>query len=74
MIVFGRKGHDVSEDDAFDYVGGYATGNDFSARKMQMETSQFLAGKTSDGFAPLGLGLSRATASPIRTTCVSRPI
>ncbi len=54
VIVFGRECRDVSEEDALDYVAGYATGNDFSARKMQTETSQFLAGKTSDGFAPLG--------------------
>jgi 2-keto-4-pentenoate hydratase/2-oxohepta-3-ene-1,7-dioic acid hydratase in catechol pathway len=54
VIVFGRECKDVSEADALDYVAGYATGNDFSARKMQTATTQFLAGKVSDGFAPLG--------------------
>jgi 2-keto-4-pentenoate hydratase/2-oxohepta-3-ene-1,7-dioic acid hydratase in catechol pathway len=54
VIVFGRKCKDVSEADALDCVAGYATGNDFSARKMQTATTQFLAGKASDGFAPIG--------------------
>jgi 2-keto-4-pentenoate hydratase/2-oxohepta-3-ene-1,7-dioic acid hydratase in catechol pathway len=35
-------------------VAGYSTGNDFSARDLQMLTSQFMIGKTHDGFAPLG--------------------
>ena len=54
VVVFGRECRNVSEDDALDYVAGYATGNDFSARTMQTATTQFLAGKTSDGFAPVG--------------------
>jgi 2-keto-4-pentenoate hydratase/2-oxohepta-3-ene-1,7-dioic acid hydratase in catechol pathway len=54
VIVFGRECRDASEGEALDYVAGYAVGNDVSARTLQMQTSQFLAGKTSDGFAPLG--------------------
>ena len=54
VIVFGRECHGVSEGEALHQVAGYATGNDFSARKMQTVTSQFMAGKASDGFAPLG--------------------
>lgn len=54
VIVFGRECRDVSEADALDFVAGYATGNDFSARDLQTLTSQFMIGKTSDGFAPLG--------------------
>ncbi|GJD70690.1 Ureidoglycolate lyase [Methylobacterium gnaphalii] len=54
VIVFGRECRDVSEADALNYVAGYATGNDFSARDLQTLTSQFMIGKTSDGFAPLG--------------------
>lgn len=54
VIVFGRECHDVAEADALDYVAGYATGNDFSARDLQTLTSQFMIGKTCDGFAPLG--------------------
>ncbi|MBC2662773.1 fumarylacetoacetate hydrolase family protein [Novosphingobium flavum] len=31
-IIFGRHCHDIAEDEAFDYVAGYAVANDFSAR------------------------------------------
>ena len=54
VMVFGRECRNVSEADALDYVAGYCTGNDFSARDLQTLTSQFMIGKTSDGFAPLG--------------------
>lgn len=54
MIVFGRECWDVSESDALNYVAGYAIGNDFSARTLQTATTQFMAGKTSDEFGPVG--------------------
>ncbi len=54
VIVIGQQCRNVSEKDALDIVAGYATGNDVSARGLQNITSQFMAGKTSDGFAPLG--------------------
>jgi 2-keto-4-pentenoate hydratase/2-oxohepta-3-ene-1,7-dioic acid hydratase in catechol pathway len=54
VVVIGRRAVAVSEEQALDYVFGYATGNDFSERESQMATSQWTAGKTSDGFAPLG--------------------
>ena len=54
VIVFGRRCDNVSEADALEYVAGYCTGNDFSARDLQRLTSQFMIGKTHDGFAPLG--------------------
>jgi len=55
VILMGKDARNVSEKDALAYVAGYATGNDFSARDLQFETGgQWMAGKTSDGFAPLG--------------------
>jgi 2-keto-4-pentenoate hydratase/2-oxohepta-3-ene-1,7-dioic acid hydratase in catechol pathway len=54
VIVFGRECRNVAEADALNYVAGYCTGNDFSARDLQYLTSQFMIGKTFDGFAPLG--------------------
>ena len=54
VMVFGRECRDVTEADALDYVAGYATGNDLSARGLQTATSQVTAGKISDGFAPVG--------------------
>jgi 2-keto-4-pentenoate hydratase/2-oxohepta-3-ene-1,7-dioic acid hydratase in catechol pathway len=55
VIVMGKLAKDVPEADALSYVAGYATGNDFTARDLQLETGgQWMAGKTPDGFAPLG--------------------
>lgn len=55
VIVMGKEARNVSEADALSYVAGYATGNDFTARDLQLETGgQWLIGKTPDQFAPLG--------------------
>jgi 2-keto-4-pentenoate hydratase/2-oxohepta-3-ene-1,7-dioic acid hydratase in catechol pathway len=54
VVVMGKRAQNVSEADALNYVFGYATGNDFSERASQMITSQWTAGKSSDGFAPIG--------------------
>lgn len=55
VIVMGREAKNVSETDALSYVAGYSTGNDFSARDLQLETGgQWMIGKTLDYFAPLG--------------------
>lgn len=55
VIVIGKEASNVSEADALSYVAGYATGNDFSARELQLETGgQWMLGKTPDHFAPLG--------------------
>jgi 2-keto-4-pentenoate hydratase/2-oxohepta-3-ene-1,7-dioic acid hydratase in catechol pathway len=35
-------------------VAGYCNANDLSARDLQMRTSQWLLGKSCDGFSPLG--------------------
>jgi 2-keto-4-pentenoate hydratase/2-oxohepta-3-ene-1,7-dioic acid hydratase in catechol pathway len=55
VIVIGKQGKNVSEADALSYVAGYCTGNDFTARDLQLETGgQWMLGKTPDQFAPLG--------------------
>jgi 2-keto-4-pentenoate hydratase/2-oxohepta-3-ene-1,7-dioic acid hydratase in catechol pathway len=57
QVIMGKTARDVSEADALKYVFGYATGNDFSARDLQFrdgKASQFMIGKTSDGFMPVG--------------------
>ena len=66
VIIFGRECRNVPQDEALDYVAGYATGNDFSARRQQMATSQFTAGKTADGFAPIGPWLAPRARVPDR--------
>lgn len=64
VVVMGKTAYRVSEEDALSYVFGYCTGNDFSARDLQYKTSQFLLGKTSDGFAPIGPYLVTADQIP----------
>jgi 2-keto-4-pentenoate hydratase/2-oxohepta-3-ene-1,7-dioic acid hydratase in catechol pathway len=64
VVVMGKTAYRVSEDEALSYVFGYCTGNDFSARDLQRKTTQFLIGKTSDGFAPIGPYLVTADQIP----------
>lgn len=53
-IIIGKKGRNIARDDAMDYVFGYANANDVSDRSAQFATSQWLAGKSYDGFCPIG--------------------
>jgi len=55
VMVIGKQAKNVTETDALTYVAGYCTGNDFTARDLQLETGgQWMVGKTPDQFAPLG--------------------
>jgi 2-keto-4-pentenoate hydratase/2-oxohepta-3-ene-1,7-dioic acid hydratase in catechol pathway len=55
VLVVGRHARDVPEAEALSVLAGYCTGNDFSARDLQIERGgQWLLGKTLDGFAPIG--------------------
>jgi 2-keto-4-pentenoate hydratase/2-oxohepta-3-ene-1,7-dioic acid hydratase in catechol pathway len=55
VVAIGREAKMVAEADALSYVAGYATGNDFTARDLQLETGgQWMVGKTPDQFAPIG--------------------
>ena len=63
-FIIGSRCKDVSEQDAFQYVAGYTIMNDVSARDLQMRTSQYIAGKTLDTFAPMGPGIVPASAIP----------
>lgn len=53
-VVLGRTTRYASHKEALDAVLGYCTANDVSARDLQMRTSQWLLGKTLDGFCPIG--------------------
>jgi 2-keto-4-pentenoate hydratase/2-oxohepta-3-ene-1,7-dioic acid hydratase in catechol pathway len=54
VVVIGKTARNVAEKDALNYVFGYATGNDFTARDLQSRTSQWMVGKTLDGSGPIG--------------------
>lgn len=53
-VIIGRRAASVSVEAALDHVWGYATANDLSARDLQFRTTQWMLGKTLDGFLPLG--------------------
>lgn len=64
VIVIGKTARTVAEADALSYVFGYCVGNDVSARDLQFTTTQWLVGKTYDGYAPIGPYLVTADQVP----------
>jgi acylpyruvate hydrolase len=62
--IIGGRCKDVSEREALQYVAGYTLMNDVSARDLQMQTSQYMAGKALDTFAPMGPGMVLAADIP----------
>ncbi len=62
VIVIGKKARDITKEQAENYIFGYTAGNDFSARDLQLRTTQWLLGKSPDGFAPIGPHIVSADA------------
>ncbi|MGI9057945.1 MAG: fumarylacetoacetate hydrolase family protein [Ktedonobacteraceae bacterium] len=63
-VIIGTRCKEVSEQEALQYVAGYSIMNDVSARDLQMRTSQYIAGKALDTFAPMGPGMVLAAEIP----------
>jgi len=63
-VVIGKTAKHVSVDDALDCVLGYCNCNDLSERELQFTSSQWLLGKSLDGFMPVGPYLVTADAIP----------
>ncbi len=63
-VVIGRRGRNIPETSALDYVAGYMPLNDVSARDWQSRTSQWVIGKTPDTFCPMGPALVTADEIP----------
>ena len=53
-VVIGKRGRDIPEERALDYVFGYTIMNDVTARDLQRRHEQWFKGKSLDTFAPLG--------------------
>ncbi|MEH7272139.1 fumarylacetoacetate hydrolase family protein [Neobacillus vireti] len=53
-IVIGKRGKNIKEEDALDYVFGYTIFNDVTARDLTKTDPQFTRGKGFDTFGPLG--------------------
>ncbi|WP_010588497.1 fumarylacetoacetate hydrolase family protein [Schlesneria paludicola] len=56
VVIIGKRGKNISKENAFSHVAGYTVGNDISARDWQKGRpgGQWLLGKTPDTFAPTG--------------------
>jgi 2-keto-4-pentenoate hydratase/2-oxohepta-3-ene-1,7-dioic acid hydratase in catechol pathway len=53
-VVIGKKCKNIKKEQALHHVLGYCTANDMSCRDLQFRSSQWLMGKSLDGFLPLG--------------------
>jgi 2-keto-4-pentenoate hydratase/2-oxohepta-3-ene-1,7-dioic acid hydratase in catechol pathway len=63
-VIIGSRCKEVSEQEALQYVAGYSIMNDVSARDIQLQTSQWTAGKALDTFGPMGPGMVLASDIP----------
>ena len=63
-VVIGRRGRNIPEASALEYVAGYMPLNDVSARDWQTRTSQWVIGKSPDTFCPMGPALVTADEIP----------
>jgi len=70
VIIIGKEARDITKEQAGDYIFGYTAGNDFSARDLQCRTTQWLLGKSPDGFAPIGPCIVSADAIDISALTV----
>jgi acylpyruvate hydrolase len=53
-VIIGKRAKRVKEEEALDYVFGYAPLNDVSARDLQFADKQWVRGKSQDTFCPIG--------------------
>ncbi|GIN19250.1 MAG TPA: FAA hydrolase family protein [Bacillus bacterium] len=53
-LVIGKKGKNIPENEALDYIFGYTILNDVTARDLQKRHKQFFIGKSLDTTCPMG--------------------
>jgi 2-keto-4-pentenoate hydratase/2-oxohepta-3-ene-1,7-dioic acid hydratase in catechol pathway len=53
-VVVKKKGHNIKEADALNYILGYACLNDVTARDLQSKDGQWARSKSFDTFCPIG--------------------
>jgi 2-keto-4-pentenoate hydratase/2-oxohepta-3-ene-1,7-dioic acid hydratase in catechol pathway len=68
-VLIGRRGRDIAQSTAMDWVAGYTVGNDLSARDWQLRkpNGQWTLGKSFDTFLPLGPAM--ATKDEVSDVC-----
>jgi 2-keto-4-pentenoate hydratase/2-oxohepta-3-ene-1,7-dioic acid hydratase in catechol pathway len=68
IIVIGLDCKNATEDNALEFVLGYAIGNDVSARNFQVPNGvsggQYCYAKSFDGFAPIGAAIAAPSIVP----------
>lgn len=53
-VIIGKRGTDITPEDAMKYVYGYTIINDVTARDLQKTHAQWFRGKSLDTFCPMG--------------------
>ena len=53
-VIIGKRGKNISEEEALSYVAGYTCVNDFTANDLTKADVQLFRGKNFDGFVALG--------------------
>ncbi len=53
-VIIGKRGKDITVENARDHIFGYTCFNDVSARDIQFRDKQWTRGKSFDTFAPMG--------------------
>jgi len=59
-VVIGKRGKNITVEEAKDHIFGYTCFNDVSARDIQFKDKQWTRGKSFDTFAPIGPCLTTA--------------
>jgi 2-keto-4-pentenoate hydratase/2-oxohepta-3-ene-1,7-dioic acid hydratase in catechol pathway len=72
-LVIGKSGVNITKQDAWSHIFGFAGYNDVSARDLQKRHTQWHIGKCLDGFGPMGPAITPTYGLPIndqlRLTC-----
>lgn len=61
-IIIGKKGRDITPDEALNHLFGYTIINDITARDLQQRHKQFFLGKSLDTSCPMGPWIVHHTA------------
>lgn len=72
VVVIGKGGRNITEEEAYDHVIGYTIMNDISARGLQYKDGQWARSKSFDTFAPFGPAVLLAKELPQETRIVTR--
>lgn len=64
-LIIGKKGIDIRQENAEEYIFGYTVANDISARDLQQNHSQWYKGKSLTSHCPMGPFIVHKSALPL---------